>query len=104
MAHSLLFRQATTEERQNRLKRSALVENNDVYHTIEFVDELTVDLEVSPKHWLERTVIERGAHRKAQIRPYVIETENGPVEVADLFFADGTTVRNVHFASFAFVN
>jgi hypothetical protein len=84
--------------------RSVAVENNDVYHTIEFVDELTVDLEVSPKHWLERTVLERGTRRKAQIRPYVLETDGGPVEVADLFFADGTTARNVPFASFAFVD
>jgi hypothetical protein len=39
---------------------------------------------------------------QAQIKPYVIETEYGPVEVADLFFADGTTARRVPFGSFAF--
>jgi len=25
-----------------------------MYHTIEFAEELMVDLEISPKHWLER--------------------------------------------------
>jgi len=33
-----------------------------------------------------------------------METEDGPVEVADLFFADGTTTRRVRFESFSFVD
>jgi hypothetical protein len=32
----------------------------------------------------------------------VVETDDGPVEVADLFFADGTTTRSVRFEAFAF--
>jgi hypothetical protein len=75
-----------------------------MYHTIEFVEALNVELEISPKHWLERTLIRRGTRLQAQIKPYVVETENGLIEVADLFFADGTTTRTVPFESFSFVN
>jgi hypothetical protein len=75
-----------------------------VYHTIEFAKELTVDLEISPRHWLERLRICRGTRLQAQIKPYVVETEDGLLEVADLFFADGTTTRRLPFASFSFVD
>jgi hypothetical protein len=30
--------------------------------------------------------------------------KNGPVEVADLFFQDGSTIRGVSFACFSFVD
>jgi hypothetical protein len=40
---------------------------------------------------------------QAQIKPYVVEAENGLVEVADLFFADGTATRRVPFELFSFV-
>jgi len=63
-----------------------------------------VDLEISPKHWLERMLIHRGTRLQAQIRPCVVETEDGLVEVADLFFADGTTTCMVPFESFSFVD
>ena len=75
-----------------------------MYHTIEFADNVTVDLEISAKRPLERLVIPRGTRQRAQTRPYVIETEHGPVEVADLFFEDGTTARTVPFESFSFVD
>ena len=75
-----------------------------MYHTIAFTADLVVDLEVSPQQWLERTLIRRGTKVKAQIRPHVAETHEGPVEVADLFFEDGTTTRNVRFESFSFVD
>jgi hypothetical protein len=75
-----------------------------MYHTIEFADELVLDLEISPKHWLERMIVRRGIRVQAQIKPYVVETQEGLIEVADLFFADGTTTRTVPFESFAFVD
>jgi hypothetical protein len=75
-----------------------------MYHTIEFAEELMVDLEISPKHWLERMLIRCGTRLQAQIKPYVVETEDGLVEVADLFFEDGTTTRMVSFESFSFVD
>ena len=75
-----------------------------VYHTIEFADEAVVDLEISPQHWLERALIQRGARLQVQIKPYVVQTDTGPVEVADLFFADGTATRRVPFEAFCFVD
>lgn len=75
-----------------------------MYHTIEFTEEFMFDLEISPKHWLERMLVRRGTRFQAQMKPYVMETEDGPVEVADLFFADGTTTRMVRFESFSFVD
>jgi hypothetical protein len=75
-----------------------------MYHTIEFSDEFMCELEISPKHWLERLLIRFGTRLQVQIKPYVVETGKGPVEVADLFFADGGTTRMVPFASFSFVD
>ncbi len=43
-----------------------------------------------------------GTRLHAQLKPYVVETEGGLVEVADLFFPDGTATRAVPFASFSF--
>ena len=74
-----------------------------MYHTIEFDEPLTLDLEISPKQPLERVSVRKGTRLQAQIKPYVVETEDGPVEVADLFFDDGTTARRVRFSSFSFV-
>jgi hypothetical protein len=74
-----------------------------MYHSIEFVAEFTLDLEISPKHPLERLLIQKGTRLRAQVKPHVAETATGPVEVADLFFEDGTVTRRVRFAWFSFV-
>jgi len=75
-----------------------------MYHTIEFRKALAVDLEVSPKLPLERLAVREGTRTKVQIKPYVVETEDGLIEMADLYFADGTTTRTVPFESFVFVD
>jgi hypothetical protein len=75
-----------------------------VYHTIQFAVEFEATLEVSRKLLRERVLIRKGDRVEAQLRPHVLETEGGPVEVADLFFIDGTATRDVPFASFAFVD
>ena len=75
-----------------------------MYHTIEFTIDSTINVEVSPKHWLERVLVRKGTRRQAQLKPYVIETQDGLIEVADLFFDDGTATRRVRFESFAFVD
>jgi hypothetical protein len=74
-----------------------------MYHRIEFIADVEVDLTRSPRHPLERLSIRKGSRLRAQLRPYVAETEDGPVEFADLFFADGTAALQVRFACFAFV-
>ena len=75
-----------------------------MYHTIEFATEFMVDLETSPKELLDRLCIQRGVRRRAQIKPYVMQTSRGPIEVADLFFEDGTATRTVPFFCFSFVD
>lgn len=75
-----------------------------MYHTIAFSAERTVAVEIAPNQPLERLRIKKGTRLKAQVRPYVIETTNGPTEVADLFFDDGTATRSVPFELFSFVN
>jgi hypothetical protein len=75
-----------------------------MYHTIEFAEPFMADLEISPKHWLERILLRPGTRLQAQLKPSVVETDEGPVEVADLFFADGTATRRVPFQSFSFVD
>jgi hypothetical protein len=74
-----------------------------MYHTIEFAVEFTADLEISPKHPLERLRIRKGTRVRAQLKPYVVDSDDGPVEVADLFFEDGTATRLVRFSYFSFV-
>ena len=74
-----------------------------MFHTIEFTKQLSVVLLVSLKQPLERMFIHKGTRLNAQIRPYVTETEDGFVEVADLFFEDGSTTSRVPFACFSFV-
>ncbi len=73
-----------------------------MYHTIKFVDNLVLDLETSARHHLERVEVHKGTRVPAQLRPYVVETARGPVEVADLFFEDGTAIRAVPFAFLTF--
>jgi hypothetical protein len=73
-----------------------------MYHIIEFTDDMWADLERSPKQPLERVQLRRGTKMRAQVRPHIIETHAGPVELADLFFEDGTAARNIPFYRFAF--
>jgi len=40
---------------------------------------------------------------RSEIKPYVTQSDEGPVEMADLLFEDGTITRQVPFESFAFV-
>jgi len=75
-----------------------------MYHTIVFSQEFAGDLEVSRKQPLERVKIPSGTRVRVQLRPHVVETPDGPVETADLFFEDGTATRDVPFDCFAFVD
>ena len=75
-----------------------------MYHNIEFRPKGLAELEVPGKQPLERLVIKQGTHLSAEIKPYVVETKRGPVEVADLFLEDGSIARAVRFATFRFVD
>ena len=75
-----------------------------MYHTIEFAENVELDLETSARHPLEQVAFQKGTRLPAQVRPYVVEGEDGPVEMADLFFEDGTAVRGVPFAFLTFAD
>lgn len=72
-----------------------------MFHTIEFTRGLTANIATGPSRRLERVRIRAGTQVSAQVRPYVVEGREGPVEVADLFF-DGGTALGVPFAAFRF--
>ena len=61
-----------------------------MYHTVQFNAEFVLDLEMSPRQPLERILIRKGTRLPAQVRSYVVETAEGPVEVSDMFFEDGS--------------
>ena len=74
-----------------------------MYHNIEFTVDLQIDLEINCRSRMERVLIPAGARVRAQLRPHVLKSIDGPVEAADLFLDDGTAVRDVRFAFFRFV-
>lgn len=74
-----------------------------MYHTIEFVVDFVADIEVSPRKPLEQMRIVAGSRRCAELKPHVVETSKGPVEVADLFFEDGTSTRMIAYSCFTLV-
>jgi hypothetical protein len=73
-----------------------------MYHLIELTDDLWVDVERSPRQRLERVLLRRGTSVLVRLRPQVVETPEGPVEAADLFFADGAVAPGVPYANFRF--
>jgi hypothetical protein len=75
-----------------------------MYHFIEFATEHITNLEVCPNYRVEGLVIRKSDVLQAKIKPYVVETAHGPVEVADLYFDDGTTAFEVPFVCFRFVD
>lgn len=71
-----------------------------MYHTIEFGEAFLPELTIPPPR---RPLIRRGARLLAEVHPYVVDTAEGPVEVADLFLAEGTIVCRVPYRCFAWV-
>jgi hypothetical protein len=74
-----------------------------MYHPIEFCRDFITDLEISPKHRLERLRIRKGMRVYASLHASIVETDEGPVEVADLHFDDGTVARQIRYEQFSFV-
>jgi hypothetical protein len=75
-----------------------------MFHTIQFTSEVTAHLETAPRKPPEAIRIEKGTRLRVRVRPHVVETPEGPVEVADLVLADGKATRLVPFAWFSFVD
>jgi hypothetical protein len=51
-----------------------------------------------------RLVLQNGTRVRAQVKPYVVESKHGPIELADLFLENGSAARAVRFASFRFLD
>jgi hypothetical protein len=75
-----------------------------MYHTIQFRLKGLAELETPGKRQIERLVIQQGTRLNVEVKPYVVESERGPVEVADLYLEDGSIARAVRFATFTFVD
>jgi hypothetical protein len=75
-----------------------------MYHSIEFKRDLLAELDVPGQGRTPRVLIDKGTRFKAEIRPYVVESAMGPIEVADLLLEDDTVARKVAFASFRFLD
>ena len=75
-----------------------------MFHEIEFRWVVLAEVDRPGYALLERAVITEGTRLHANIRPYVAESPDGPIEVADLFFEDGSIARAVRFAAFRFLD
>jgi hypothetical protein len=75
-----------------------------MFHTIQFTAEVSAHLETSPRKPPEPIRIGKGTLLRVRVRPHVVETPGGPVEVADLLLEDGKATRLVPFACFSFVD
>jgi hypothetical protein len=52
----------------------------------------------------QRVVIKEGTRLQAHLKPYVAESPDGPIEVADLHLDDGSITRAIRFAAFRFLD
>jgi hypothetical protein len=75
-----------------------------MYHSIEFGRNLLAELDIPGEGRTPRVQIDKGTRVKAEIRPYVVMSALGPIEVADLLLEDDTVARAVAFASFRFLD
>jgi hypothetical protein len=75
-----------------------------MFHSIEFTLRVRADLAVPGQRRLEKIVLHTGTRLRAEVKPYVKDSDIGPLEVADLFLEDGSAVQHVRFASFRFVD
>jgi hypothetical protein len=75
-----------------------------MYHSIEFRLKGVAAVETPGNRRLEQVVIQPGTRLRALVKPYVVESDMGPVEAADLFLEDGSVARGVRFASFSFLD
>jgi hypothetical protein len=87
-----------------QIPRSKTLRGSAMLYTIELGMDYACLLETSPRNRSERLRLKKGTRLQAILKPHVVELKWGPVEVADLFFADGSAARGVPFAVFAFTD
>lgn len=75
-----------------------------MYHKIGFTVEFVADLETEALDRYESMLFEKDSEVLAEVRPLVLETDDGPVEAADLHFLEGVHTRLVPYSYFRFVD
>ena len=73
-------------------------------HAIEFRWSILAEMERPEFTYPQRVVIKEGTRLNARIKPYVAESPEGPIEVADVYLSDGSVARSVRFATFRFLD
>jgi hypothetical protein len=73
-------------------------------HQIEFRWVVLAEIDRPEYAYPQRVVIKEGTRLSAAVKPYVSESPDGPVEVADLTLEDGSVARGVRFAAFQFLD
>jgi len=73
-------------------------------HRIEFRWLVLAEVERPEYAYSQRVVIKEGTRLMAGVKPYVTESPDGPVELADLTLDDGSIARAVRFAAFRFLD
>ena len=66
-------------------------------HTIEFTKAVIIGLKISRQQRSQKMRVRKGNRIEAQVRPYVPQTKDGFVEMADLFLDDGASTSGVPF-------
>ena len=61
-----------------------------MHHRLLFRGDYELDLQVSGKTRLEKVMMRDGEVVEATVQPHVVESADGPVEVADLQLGGGT--------------
>ena len=72
-------------------------------HQLRFRADCQLDFQVAGKSRLEQVKVRADEVIEAQVRPYVQETEDGPVETADLQLGRDGTLLAVRMEHFEFV-
>ena len=72
-------------------------------HQLRFRADGQLDLQITGKPRLEQVKVRQGEVIEAKVRPYVLETSEGPIECADLQLGDEGTLVNVRMEYFEFV-
>jgi hypothetical protein len=75
-----------------------------MYHNLEFRMNGLIELESPDSTRLPHVVLQDWTRVRAQVKPYVLESGRGAIEVADLLLEDGSAARAVRFASFRFLD
>lgn len=75
-----------------------------MYHSIEFHLKAVAAVEAAGTGRMEQVVIRPGTRLRARVKPYVVESDLGPVEAADLYLEDDSVARGVRFAAFSFLD